>query len=118
MEYTYKYYKLTDPITGASTKSIGYSYDKVVRDYASKVEDGKKITLKDSSLLRSVESVPCGDNVSEITKEEFDKTSTEGESLYTAKYRERLQYLLERQEANSKGIKLNSTVTRKEQAIG
>ncbi len=91
-----KYFKITDPKTNKVTKEVGTVITRTVKDYKAKTIAGKLEVLKDEAEERVTTSIPEGDDVVEISREEFDAIDVSGESLSTQLRLERVVARLER----------------------
>lgn len=85
MSFVIKYYRFKDPITGKLSKGYGYSVERTFANIAAKIVDGEIVINKNERVDKVVNKAPRGEDVKEISKEEFDNLDVSEESL-TSKF--------------------------------
>lgn len=76
-----KYFSFIDPITGGTTKDVGYTQSReVTKVLSKKLGDNPVVIESQQTVTRTVIVAPPEEDLSELSKEDFYALDTTGES--------------------------------------
>lgn len=85
---TLRYFSFLDPVNGKLTKNYGYSNSRVQQNVVVKNIGGENTVVKNETIERIQEVTPHREQVTELTKKEFDALDVSEESASAKNTRE------------------------------
>lgn len=89
-----KYYSYTDRVTGTFSKSVGYEEQKETKRIRIREVNSKLQVTINESKIRTIVSKPKGDNVKELSKDDYDKLDVSGEHPFLTQLRKQAELRL------------------------